>query len=332
MKSWLLIEGGGTKTWVCVTGREPVIVTGGSTHAGSVGDNDAARLLTELISKAISSVPPSELQIDLVVAAHGAATTLDSAANFAATLSSSLTQLGLHPPMVITGDILPILLVAGQEISLAAIVGTGSEYAGTYRFEKFSHAGGMDYILSDEGGGYDIGLHGLRAVVRALDGRSAPTSLSVMAAQWLGGEPSCGLASALFNKLRFSAPRSTVASFAPSVVSCAKDGDAVAESILNTAAGEIVAGLIAVRSSLPQAAGSEGVALSGSLVTTDNVFREIVLRRIRAELPSLVVSLAGAERFVEQITRLGQFILDHRNDLDILRAVGPIILHDETRP
>ena len=234
--------------------------------------------------------------------------------------------------MVLTGDILPILLVAGQELSLAAIVGTGSEYAGTYKFEKFSHAGGMDYVLSDEGGGYDIGLQGLRAVIRSLDGRSASTRLSVMASQWLGEASSGDLASALFNKVNLSHVRPIIASFTPFVISCAQEGDDVALSILRAAAGEIVTGLLAVRSALRENGRSEAVALSGSLITTDNIFKDIALSQIRAQMPSVSISFAGADRFIEQMTRLGRFIIDRRDDLDALRATGPIIfLHEPCR-
>ena len=55
MKPWLLIEGGGTKTWVCITGQRPATITGGSTHPGSVGDIEATRTLRELIHKAIAT-------------------------------------------------------------------------------------------------------------------------------------------------------------------------------------------------------------------------------------------------------------------------------------
>jgi N-acetylglucosamine kinase-like BadF-type ATPase len=329
MEPWLLVEGGGTKTWVCITGQEPVMVTGGSTHPGSVGDNEAKRTLRELFHQAIARIPHAKPNIELVVTAHGAATTPESATDFAAILSSSLTDLGVRAPVVLTGDILPILLVAGQELSLAAIVGTGSEYAGTYKFEKFSHAGGMDYVLSDEGGGYDIGLQGLRAVIRSLDGRSAPTRLNIMASQWVGEASSRDLAFALFNKVNLSHVRPIVASFAPFVISCAREGDDVALSILRAAAREIVTGLLAVRAALRETGKSEAVALSGSLITTDNIFKDIALSQIRAQFPSVSISFAGADRFVEQMTSLGRFIIEHRGDLDTLRAAGPIVFLDE---
>ena len=60
---------------------------------------------------------------------------------------------------------------------IALIAGTGSHCFGMNHRGDIAYAGGMEYLLSDEGSGYDMGLKVLRAAVRSADGRSKPTKL-----------------------------------------------------------------------------------------------------------------------------------------------------------
>lgn len=60
---------------------------------------------------------------------------------------------------------------------VALIAGTGSHCFGINHKGELAHAGGLEFILSDEGSGYDMGLKVLRAAVRSGDGRTKPTKL-----------------------------------------------------------------------------------------------------------------------------------------------------------
>ncbi len=60
---------------------------------------------------------------------------------------------------------------------IALIAGTGSHCFGINHKGEMAHAGGLEFILSDEGSGYDMGLKVLRAAVRSGDGRTKPTKL-----------------------------------------------------------------------------------------------------------------------------------------------------------
>ena len=60
---------------------------------------------------------------------------------------------------------------------IAIISGTGSNCVGINENGIKAKAGGLDYILSDQGSGYNIGLLALRSAVESEDGRSKKTDL-----------------------------------------------------------------------------------------------------------------------------------------------------------
>ena len=66
-----------------------------------------------------------------------------------------------------------VALRAGTKdgVGVVLIAGTGSNCYGLNSDGQSAKSGGVDYILSDEGGGYDIGLRSLKAVARDLDSR-----------------------------------------------------------------------------------------------------------------------------------------------------------------
>lgn len=60
---------------------------------------------------------------------------------------------------------------------IALIAGTGSHCFGMNHHGDIAYAGGLEYLLADEGSGYEMGVKVLRAAVRSSDGRTKPTKL-----------------------------------------------------------------------------------------------------------------------------------------------------------
>jgi len=87
-------------------------------------------------------------------------------------------EVGIATSVRVTHDA-DIILAAGCPIGpgIALISGTGSLAWGRNTSAETARAGGWGYLLGDEGSGYAIALEGLRAVVRAADGRGAETVL-----------------------------------------------------------------------------------------------------------------------------------------------------------
>lgn len=66
---------------------------------------------------------------------------------------------------------------------IALIAGTGSHCFGINHQGDVAYAGGLEYLLADEGSGYDMGVKVLRAAVRSADGRTKPTKLETAVLQ-----------------------------------------------------------------------------------------------------------------------------------------------------
>lgn len=112
------------------------------------------------------------------------------------------------------------------------VSGTGSVLLA--RFQEggeLEQIGGWGRYLGDEGSAYAVGMAGLRAVVRARDGRGAPTALSKVLLQATGVQEESELITWVS-----SAPKDHVAALAPRVAEVAQGGDGVADAILKDAA------------------------------------------------------------------------------------------------
>lgn len=132
----------------------------------------------------------------------------------------------------------------GGSEGVVLAIGTGSVAmalgSGTVR-----RADGWGPLLGDEGSGGWIGLHGLRAALRAADGRGPPTALRPAAERAFG--PPTGWPAAV-------GAASVAARFAPEVARAATAGDDVARTILREAAGHLAATARSAASALPPAA------------------------------------------------------------------------------
>jgi N-acetylglucosamine kinase-like BadF-type ATPase len=93
---------------------------------------------------------------------------------------------------------------------------------------------GHGYLVGDEGGAFWIGREGVRAALRAADGRGPATALQAAAEGRFGGLADLGVR--LHSGTR---PVNDIAQFAPEVLAVADAGDDVAGRIADDAAGEL---------------------------------------------------------------------------------------------
>ncbi|HEY1914708.1 MAG TPA: BadF/BadG/BcrA/BcrD ATPase family protein [Streptosporangiaceae bacterium] len=144
---------------------------------------------------------------------------------------------GLRAELVLSNDVTPLLLSAPPDVGHAVIVcGTGSQVLATDGRCAPVRVGGCECLGSDEGSAFDLGLFGLRAAVRGLDGRGQPTVLSDLLATE-AGEPVPELARRL---ARTPFPKAVVAALAPIVLRAWLSGDQVAKGLVNAMIGELV--------------------------------------------------------------------------------------------
>lgn len=138
---------------------------------------------------------------------------------------------------------------------------------------------GHGSLLGDRGGGYDIGVRGLRHAARCADlGDDGQPLLR-------GAVRRFGAVREWPGVLHGPAVAARIASFATDVLACAAEGDPVAARIRETAAGELAETVVAAVGRLP--AGPEGVAVSwAGSVLRDTGLREEFVRRLTERCPA----------------------------------------------
>lgn len=262
----IVVDGGGsmTRTGVAMSGRLLTSTTGPSVNPYSVGKALASRELRNALQHAITMRPKGSTvrAVCLAISAVSDNSTLEDIADIARTSAAGTPGLS-KAEWVVTNDVPPLLLDDSGEL-VVVVCGTGTSFVARGAGGRVARASGREYLLSDEGGGFDIGLRGLRAVVRAADGRGPATDLTVAAAQ-LGGsvDALCAMVTGREDVKPF------VASFAPNVLVAAAVGDRVACDIVEYAAAELVTGISAVASKAALTPPIR-VRMSGSLLVGDH--------------------------------------------------------------
>lgn len=112
------------------------------------------------------------------------------------------------------------------------IIGTGSIGFGQVAGSRFS-IGGYGFPISDEGSGAALGLSAMRHALRALDGRTQRTSLSIAVTERFHHNTAAAI-----TWMDQATPRD-YAAFAPLVMDRAEEDDPIARSIVENAASHI---------------------------------------------------------------------------------------------
>ncbi len=327
---WLLVEGGGSRTWVAVVGDRDAQLSGLSTNV-TTGSQSSARLrLRKLLGSVLAAAGVQAGDVRLAFAAHGAAATQQAAERFADVCAEVLAGLGVRADLIVTSDMVPVVTSGDADRVVAAIAGTGTVYVAHRELTYWARASGADYLLSDEGGGFDLAVHGLRAAIRASDGRGPATGLVASARQWAAAPDDVRLSDALYNHVYVARPRSLVAGFAPSVLHAAQEGDDVALELVEAAAEEFLMGVRAVTEQVGIARDSPAVILSGSLATVESPLRRAILKRVREQLSPAAITDYQPENLAAKVTGVVRLLRDGGAHIAGLRAVLPVTIRRVT--
>jgi N-acetylglucosamine kinase-like BadF-type ATPase len=190
--------------------------------------------------------------------------------------------------LVMSNDVVPLLwgVPALSGRGVVVVCGTGTGFFGGDGNGRTAIAGGCEYLASDEGSAVDIGMRGLRAAVRAHDGRGPATAL-VAALEEYGGTPIDVLARRLAAQ---PYPKQSLAALAPAVCRTRGADDAVAGRVVAEAVGELMTGVRAVRDRLGLGPGF-AVAVTGGVVQGCAEFRDELRARLVTELGAGPVEL-----------------------------------------
>lgn len=193
---------------------------------------------------------------------------------------------GISNPATFTGDQQTALYGAlGGPGGIVLIAGTGSICYGQSTDGREARSGGWGSLMDDEGGGFALGRDALAAVVRAEDGRIAPTVLHDAVFEAL----QVGAVRELIGKIY--APgfgKREVAALAPLVGAAAEQGDAAALQIVEKAGRELALLVRPVAEKLGLQ--SARIAFAGSVLQKCAPVRSAAQTQLQTLLPQLTLA------------------------------------------
>jgi N-acetylglucosamine kinase-like BadF-type ATPase len=198
-----------------------------------------------------------------------------------AAVNAALEATGIAREVEVRSDIVIALDDAfDRGPGILVVAGTGSMAMGRAADGREARAGGWGAALGDEGSGWWLGLHGLRAVARAVDGRGPATTLRGALLEALGLQDPDAM-------IRWvdAASKGEVAALAPVVLRTANGGDAAARRLADEAARELAAAADAARRALEPWPEPPSVAGVGGLIAPDGLLRD----RLAAALESIAL-------------------------------------------
>jgi len=240
------IDGGGSKT-VCIlmNDKREILRRGeaGSSNYQSVGIEAAKYSIESAINQAI--IATDNINIDAIclgLAGVGRSKDIEVVKNIVKEIP--VTQ-NIKPQNIIISHDALIALVGGigNDVGIVVAAGTGSIVFGRNHRGKTKRVGGWGHILGDEGGAYKIAVAGMKAALKAYDGRLVYTSLVEDFKNYFGLNNIEELIEIIY---RSGLGVKDIAALAPIVDNAAFLGDEVANQIIDDAVDELVKATVTV--------------------------------------------------------------------------------------
>lgn len=203
----------------------------------------------------------------------------------------------------------------GGKAGVVLAVGTGAVTVAIGADGEFHRVDGWGPWLGDEGSGAWLGRRGLQAAARACDGRGPPTVLTETAIRQFGsiGELAAKLGAA-------PNPARTMAAFAPAVAEAARNGDAIAQQLIERGAAALARSMVAAAEAL-HVQGPVTAVIIGGLVNLGPV----LLKPLHAALErsSANLQLQNAQGTSIDGARRLALVYDGIHEPWVVRARGP---------
>lgn len=171
------------------------------------------------------------------------------------------------------------------------VSGTGMMGAAIDSGGKLVYSGGWGYLLNDEGSCYSIGLKGIMAALRDIEGIGAPTILTGRLLEFYKVSDSREFLEYLYSS---EVPARVIAYFATEVLSAYKKKDTSARAIIGETVKILVTHTVKLINSVNTNAGSLRVGVYGDLFEKNedilNLFKKKLYRthpEIKIEIPSV---------------------------------------------
>ena len=273
------LDVGGTKT-VCLLGDDDgrVLSTarGPGANLQAVGELQLEKVLHTVMEETVGQHAAVPAAICLGIAGV-------DRPDDATVVRGIMSRIGYKARILVVNDALIALQAGiGGAAGIVIVAGTGSIAYGCDRHGNAARAGGWGYVLGDEGSGYWMGRLALRAMVREVDGRGQPTSLTPRLLAHFGVARPEELLQTVY---RQDFKPADVAALATCLQQARDDGDAVASAILDRGAKELVAAAASVANQLGLTGEAFSFVLAGGMFKAVPWLREEVTRLLPAIAP-----------------------------------------------
>lgn len=272
------IDGGGTKATAVVMDEQGGVCEWFSGEAVNVNSESRAAVEKRLsrISTQVQQRFPNDTCVAVCAGVAGYTNRLT-----AQIWNKAFGNLG--PRFLLTGDHMAALegsLNGGA--GMIMIAGTGSICAGRGRNGMTARAGGYGHLLDDGGSGYAISIAILSAVVRAADGRAAPTLLTQSVYKALDVHDIEGLIGVVYDKAQ---TKRSIASLSPLLDDAVKAGDVSAQNIARRAGED----LFALADAVCRKVGLDKFpcAMTGGVLQHSISVREAFIKRMQEAYPRI---------------------------------------------
>ena len=292
----LCIDGGGTKT-VCVLatldGKVIGRGSGGTTNPNLVSALEINETLQKAIQEAIQNLP--ELQIEAVC---GGIAGVGASEEKQVEVSNVIGQILSTPPFchalskrfnpsvnieVVSDVVITLVAGAGKRHGIVAISGTGSVvYGETVKGQRIK-VGGWGYQL-DEGSGYAIGRKAIKEILGAYDANGKTTLLAQKVLNVWNLSSMQDVVDYIYQK---TTKPTDIANLAKIVNSAASAGDESAKDILRKTAKDLYFNIAAAIKQIDFGKEGATLVLSGGVLTNIKIVSEIIIKKVRAELPAI---------------------------------------------
>ena len=286
MKYYLGIDGGGTKTKVCLLSEDGSVIsygTSGPSSIDTVDINTSMKHIKEAISEASLNIK-DKYTIHGIFAGLGGMVTSDDFLLGEDNLGK-LDNLSKDCFIKCRNDMENALL-SGEtnNIGIALIVGTGMVAYGRNALGDTHKAGGWGYKEGESGSAYDLGFQAIRKAIRSLDYRIEATPFTKEMVETLGIKSPSEIVKVIDD---LWGERTKIASFARIVTKHANLNDPYAKEICDNATKELALAVYTAGRVLNLEETS--VVIIGSLGNASGYFKNQLHQNILAYLPSIKI-------------------------------------------
>jgi len=287
MKKFLIgFDCGATKTECALADIEGNIICSANGKPSNylvIGVDNAARNILSLLDKFKNELDFTQAEIEKVVIGAAGAGRKEDAERLlkAVTDSASVKGIIFKSITVVSDSQIALEGAFPKKHGCILIAGTGSIIYGKDKEGNVFRAGGFGRLIGDEGSGYSIGRKALKAAAEFFDGRGEKTLIVKLIAEKFFIKTPDDLISKV-HKENFD-----IASVAQIVLTAAKEGDKIALNILAEESNQLIELIKAMMKKMNT--GELNVSTAGSLISNNNVYSDLLLKKIKTYLPSVKV-------------------------------------------